>query len=437
MTVPLAQRIVSSATGLSKQAFTGSQMVHEDLGQLQSSGKASFLEHGARHRPSNDLAGSSSQRRRRALYKGEDDQLRSMRKELRHEIGVDQENDWVTLTPAKSNYSTDLGFDQRHRHNSTSYDIAGESTTKRAQSTEEDLHPQFDSTWERLYPGQVLRDFTVGEDHKDLDMMIKEYARFADTWKLLLSPQSGHGFTYTWNRSGTTSAKCPTGSGSKTYAQALQSSSDKARSKAAARAEQISAHLLHTQHDRLYENRAKPSLEECSFLRQQAEDQIREERAIRQADLARLHGTRNFSHQVPIRSTGQWKQRPMMKTAEVHLQNPTRLENMAPASLKGEQKEEISKSDFQCPFPHCHHALKTGAYWVRKWENPSDLSTLELARSGSQGLMCVHDGCLECFVDGSEWWEHIMSSHHGNGSDKSRSLTERMMRVWGKRRAVI
>lgn len=435
--MPFVQRIASSAADLSKQGFTGSQTVHEDLGQLQPSGKASFLGHGARHRPSNDLAESSSQRRRRALYKGENDQIRSTRKELRQEVGVDKENDWVELTTAKSDDTFDLGFDQKRRHDSMSYDIADESFIQQVQATEDDLHPQLDRTWARLYPGQTLRDLTVGKSHQDLDMMIEEYARFAETWKLLLSPDSDHGFTYTWNRSDTTSVKHRTDLALKLQEPALQSSSDNVRSKAAARAEQISAHLLHTQHDRLYENLAKPSLEECSFLRQQAEDQIREERAIRQADLARLHGTRNFSHQVPIRSTGQWKQRPMMKTAEVHLQNPTRLENMAPASLKGEQKEEISKSDFQCPFPHCHHALKTGAYWVRKWENTSDLSTLELARSGSQGLMCVHDGCLECFVDGSEWREHIMSPHHENGSDKSRSLTERMMRVWGKRRAVI
>ncbi|KAG8632105.1 hypothetical protein KVT40_001245 [Elsinoe batatas] len=224
-------------------------------------------------------------------------------------------------------------------------------------------------------------------------------------------------FTDTWHKSRAQTSEIPSESAS-----ILENATpNTVQSNVAARAQLISSHLLPGR-------TSKPSIlplaalhqEECSHLRRIANETRREQEAVSRADMARLHGSTRYVHRAPV----------------VAHQSPQIGHPPQAHTTHAEKEEEISKSDFSCPFPHCHHTLNSGAYWINKWETPSDLGTLELGRSGSQGLMCVHDGCLECFLDGSEWREHIMAPHHeylGNDGD---SLTARMQRVWGKRRAV-
>ncbi|KAF2225400.1 hypothetical protein BDZ85DRAFT_279089 [Elsinoe ampelina] len=224
-------------------------------------------------------------------------------------------------------------------------------------------------------------------------------------------------FTYTWHKIRSQESDAPLDSTSTRE----DATHDSLQSNAAARARLISSHLFSSQISKA-SILPLPALhqEECSHLRQIADKARREQEAVSRADMARLHGSTRYVHRAPILPH---QSRQIASPPQAH-------------TTHAEGEEHVSNSDFSCPFPHCHHALNSGAYRIRKWETPSDLGTLELGRSGSQGLMCVHDGCLACFLDGSEWREHILTSHHQHLGHDGDSLTARMQRVWGKRRAV-
>ncbi|KAF4553580.1 Hypothetical protein D9617_6g093110 [Elsinoe fawcettii] len=359
----LPQRIATSAVELSKQVLNG-RHVESDLSQLCASGKGVIDGNG---NYAHLFGGEpSTPRTRRKLYKHEHEQFRSVKA-----------NDF--------NRNLDL-------------DVDLDASRKDLKRQLEDVSPDMTGSLSPLPQDQ--RAFSMADERL---------------------------FTYTYHKSSHSNQAPITSDLEATldHHTSASTASMHTPSSAKERVQLISSHLQPITNTRSPDTRVLEFgldffLEECSHLRKVASETRREQEAVSRADMARLHGSRNFTHRVPTSLT---------RAAEVALHTDEEQ------AVRGEE-EEVQKKDFECPFPHCHHILNSGAYWISTWGSTSDLGTLELSRSGSQGLMCVHDGCLECFQDGSEWRQHIMEPHHERVGEDAESLTVRMQRVWGKRRAV-